>query len=131
MVDYNRLSQTAERLIRNNGRSISFIKLNETPQNSNRPWKGPGAGGETKVAMNGVFVPPNTVRQFGLTALGEGTEFKDLITFSQQIIIVAQGNNDLREFTSVEDANVRWGIIGIQVLRPGDVALLGFVGVRR
>ena len=131
MVDYVRLAQTAERLIKNNGRSISFVKLNETPANANRPWKGPGAGGETTLALNGVFVPPNTVRQFGLTALGEGTEFKDLVTFSQQIIIVAQGENDLREYTSVLDGSVRWGIIGLQVLRPGDTTLLGFVGVRR
>jgi len=131
VVDYVRLSQTAERLIKNNGRSISFVKLNENAANSSRPWKGPPTGGESTLALNGVFVPPNTVRQFGLTALGEGTEFKDLVTFSEQIIIVAQGETDLREYTSVIDGSVRWGIIGLQVLRPGDTTLLGFVGVRR
>lgn len=131
MVDFVRLAQTADRLIRNNGRSITFVKLNETPADDNRPWKGPATGGETTLALNGVFVPPNTVRQFGLTALGEGTEFKDLVTFSQQIIIVAQGERDLREFTSVIDGTTRWGIIGLQVLRPAEITMLGFVGVRR
>lgn len=131
MVDYNRLAQTAARLVKNNGRSISFVKLNETPANSSRPWKGPASGGETTLALNGVFVPPNTVRQFGLTALGEGTEFQDLVTFSEQIIITAQGENDLREFTSVVDGGDRWGIIGLQVLKPGPTTLLAFVGVRR
>ncbi len=76
MVDYNRLAQTAARLVKNNGRSITFVKLNEAPVNASRPWKGPASGGEITLALNGVFVPPNTVRQFGLTALGEGTEFK-------------------------------------------------------
>jgi hypothetical protein len=131
VVDYTRLAEMAERLVRNNGRSISFVKLNTTPANPSRPWKGPASGGETTLALNGVFVPPNTVRQFGLTALGEGTEFKDLVTFSEQIIITAQGDNDLREFTSVVDNGDRWGIIGLQVLKPGSTTLLAFVGVRR
>lgn len=130
MVDYNRLAATALRLINKNGRSISFVKLNETPADSDRPWNGPVAG-ETTIDLKGVFVPPNTVRQFGLTALGEGTEWKDLVTFSEEIIIVAQGEVDLREYTKVVDRTERWGIIGMQVLRPGDVTLLAFVGVRR
>lgn len=131
MVDYVRLQQTAERLIKKNGRSISFVKLNETPADPNNPWDGPSPAGEITLPVFGVFVPPNTVRQFGLTALGEGTEFRDLVTFSEQIIITAQGENDLREYTSVVDRADRWGIIGLQVLRPGDITLLAFVGVRR
>ena len=135
MVDYNRLAQTAARLVKNNGRSITFVKLSEVAADTARPWKGPpssGAGAaETTLALNGVFVPPNTVRQFGLTALGEGTEFKDLVAFSEQIIITAQGENDLREYTSVVDGGDRWGIIGLQVLKPGPTTLLAFVGVRR
>lgn len=130
MVDYNRFSEVASRLIKNNGRSISLIRLNETPDDPQKPWKGP-SGAETTVAVNGVFVPPNTVRQFGLSALGEGTEFKDLVSFSEQIIIVSQGDEDIRKFTSVLDGGVRWGIIGTQVLKPGTKILLGFIGVRR
>ena len=131
MPDYSRLAQTAERLIRNSGRSITFVRLGETPSDSSAPWKGPASGGEISLPLIGTFVPPNTVRQFGLTALGEGTEFNDLVTRSEQIIITAQGENDLRLFTEVVDRNERWGIIGLQVLRPGDTTLLAFVGVRR
>lgn len=131
MVNYSRLATTAARLIQSNGRSITFCKLNETPTDPTKPWYGPGDGEETLLALNGVFVPPNTVRQFGLSALGEGTEFKDLIAFSEQVIITAQGDNDLREYTSVIDRNDRWGIIGLQVLRPGDDSIIAFVGVRR
>jgi hypothetical protein len=131
VVDYARLAITASQLIQNNGRSITFVKLSETIADANKPWNGPDADDESTLALNGVFVPPNTVRQFGLSALGEGTEFKDLIAFSEQIIITAQGENDLREYTSVIDRDDRWGIIGLQVLRPGDTTLLAFVGVRR
>lgn len=130
MPDYVKLAATAERLIRNNGRSITFVKLDETAADPSEPWNGP-ASNETTLALNGVFVPPNTVRQFGLSALGEGTEFRDLVTFSEQVIITAQGENDLREYTKVIDRSDRWGIIGLQVLRPGDTTLIAFVGVRR
>lgn len=130
MPDYTRLAATAQRLIKNNGRSITFVKLDEASADPTQPWNGPSTN-ETTLALNGVFVPPNTVRQFGLSALGEGTEFKDLVTFSEQVIITAQGENDLREYTKVIDRSDRWGIIGLQVLRPGDTTLLAFVGVRR
>lgn len=128
MVNYTRLAKDASRLIQSNGRKITFVKLNKTPADENRPWNGPSVNddGETNLVLSGVFVPPNAVRQ-----LGEGTEFRDLVTFSEQIIITAQGENDLREFTSVIDRDDRWGIVDLQVLRPGDVSLIAFVGVRR
>lgn len=131
MVDYVKLQKTAIRLIKKNGREITLIGLNETAADPLKPWNGPVAGGEENLIVSGVFVPPNTVRQFGLTALGEGTEFMDLITLSEQVIIIAQGDIDIRTFTEVLDRNERWGIIGMQVLRPGDVTLLSFIGVRR
>jgi len=131
MVDYVRLAATANRLIEKNGRSIQFVRLNEDPADPTKPWNGPAAGGEGNLDLFGVFVPPNTVRQFGLTALGEGTEFQDLLTMSEQVIITAQAENDLRLYTEVVDRSQRWGIIGLQVLRPADVTLLAFVGVRR
>jgi len=131
VADHTKFVTLAKKLLNSHGRSISFIKLNELPADPNKPWKGPGVGGETTLLVDGVFVPPNTVRQFGLTALGLGTEFQDLIAMSQQIIIVSPGENDLREYTSVLDNGERWGIIGLQILKPGITTILGFVGVRR
>lgn len=131
MPDYARLAQTAARLVENAGRDITFVRLNENAADPTQPWKGPPSGGEVELPAHGVFVPPNTVRQFGLSALGEGTEFVDLVTMSEQVIITFQGENDLREYTEVIDRTERWGIIGLQVLRPGPTTLLAFVGVRR
>ena len=131
MVNYARLATTAARLVKNNGRSITFVKISEVPADEDKPWNGPEEDTEETLLLDGVFVPPNTVRQFGLTALGEGTELEDLVSFSEQVIITVQGENDLRDYTSVIDRGERWGIVGLQVLRPGDTTLLAFVGVRR
>jgi hypothetical protein len=129
MVDYTKLAATASRLITSNGRSITFVRKSETPADVNKPWKGPVVG-ETTFVTDGVFVPPNTVRQFGITSLGQGTEFVDLLQFSEQIVILHQGQTDLRQFTILRDGS-DWNILGLQVLCPADVNVLAFVGVRR
>lgn len=125
------LVKTALRLLNTRGREISFIKLNESPLSVNEPWKGPPSTGENSLILKGVFVPPVAITGFGLSALGEGTQYRDLVTFSEQIIIVSPGEIDLRDYTKVIDRNDRWGITSLQVLRPGKITILGFVGVRR
>lgn len=128
MVDFVKLAGVATRLITANGRTISLVKPAEDQV---QPWENP-VGSATETPAFGAFVPPNTVRQFGLTALGTGSEFRDLIQQSEQIIIVTpQEDVDYGSFTNVLDEGVQWGIIGSQTLRPGTVTLLGFLGVRR
>ena len=129
-IDYNKMAGVAKRLISENGRALEFVKENQSPSDPTKPWDGPSAQEEV-IQLMGVFVPPNTVRQFGLTALGEGTKYEDLVTFSQQIIIVFPEDYDLREYIHIRDRGEKWGIIGLQVLRPAHRQLLAFVGVRR
>lgn len=133
MKDYTRTAATADRLITKFGRPVTFINPSDTPVDPTRPWDGNTSAGDTSVTLNAVMVPPNTVRQFGLTALGEGTEFRDLVTFSQEILIAYPEDNDLRQFNHILDGTppVRWTVIGLQVLKPATVQLLAFVGVRR
>ena len=130
MVDYVKLAAVAERLVRQNGREITFVKKERTAADPSRPWKGP-VDGEELLPLYGVFVPPNTVRQFGLSALGEGTEFVDLIAFSEQVAIVFPGENDLRQYTTIRDNGVNWNMIAMQLLQPAGIKLLAFVGTRR
>ncbi len=117
MVNYTSLAALATRLIAANGRAITLVSMR----------------GAADVPLSGVFVPPNTVRQFGLTALGQGTEFNDLIAMSEEICITAQGDVDVREYKILRDSApvMDWGIIGLQVLKPGDTNLIAFIGVRR
>jgi len=131
MVDYDRLSATALRLLSANGRAITFIKFNQTPIDVTKPWNGPATGGEVELELNGVFMSPNSLRQFGLPALSRGTEFVDLVTHSEQIIVVNPQSVDINEYTEVRDGSERWGILGTQILRPGPTTVLAYVGVRR
>jgi len=130
MVDYVKLAATADRLITANGRTVTFQRKSEVASDAAKPW-GAQTGVDTEFETKAVFAPPNTVRQFGLSSLGQGTEFKDLIEFSDYIGIFYPGSTDMRQFSHVEDGTEVFGIIGLQILKPGDVQLLGFVGIRR
>ena len=134
MVDQAKLAATALRLITKNGRSITFVNQDGVSVDPLKPWKSaasPIGGGITFVTV-GAFVPPNTIRGFGLSSLGEGSGFEDFVSMSEQIIIVSPGETvDLREFHDVLDRGSYWGITGVQILRPGSLVLLGFVGVKR
>jgi hypothetical protein len=130
MVDYVKLTATAERLIAANGRTVTFISNSVISTDSAKPW-GPKVGTDTTLVTSAVFVPPTSVSQFGLSALGQGTEFKDLIAFSEYIAIFFPGTSDCRQFIKVQDGTETFGIIGLQILKPGNTQLLGFVGIRR
>jgi len=130
MFDYYKLAETSERLITDRGRSITFIQNPETPVDSTKPWKAQ-TGADVVFTTKAVFLPPRSVTQFGLSALGQGTEFEDLIASSEYFAIFFPGTIDCRNFIKVQDGLETFGIKAIQILQPGDVQLLGLVGMRR
>ena len=130
MVDYTRLAATAERLIRKNGRLVQFKRKSNVPLDPSQPWNGSVHDFDI-LELPAVFAPPNTVRQFGLTALGEGHEVEDLFSFVQQIFIISPGENDISTYQIMTDRGVDYNIVGYQLLRPADANLLAFVGTRR
>jgi hypothetical protein len=130
MVDYIAIAATAKRLVEANGRAVTLTGLKGVAANAAQPWDGPTDLVGAPLPLFGVFVPPNTVRQFGLTALGQGTEWIDLMTISEQMMITFPGEVDIRNYTTLNDGT-NWGIIGSQVLKPADVTLLAFIGVKR
>ena len=136
MVDYARLSVTAKRLIDKNGRDLKLLKISDASKDSSKPWDGPvdihndttdPILDEESIDLKGVFVPPGEASKF----LGEATDTENFLLFSEQVVMVAPGEVDLREYSVVIDRDDRWGIEGIQVLRPADVTLLAFLGVKR
>lgn len=134
MVDYTRLAATAERLIRKNGREIVFKKPDPSasPVDPDKPWNGKNpATPMIRLPLRAVFAPPNTVRQFGLSALGEGSDIRDLFSFVQHIFILFPGENDITQYPIIEDQGKDYNLVGYQLLQPADQKLLAFVGTRR
>lgn len=130
MVDFTKLAATAQRLISKNGRVVTFVKRTASVLDPSQPWKG-SVDSEETVDLSCVFVTPNQVRIFGLSALGDAVGFQDMIAFSEQLIITFPGENNLREYQTIRDDGINWNVTAYQFLKPATVNLLAFAGVRR
>lgn len=130
MKDYSAIRGKAKRLIEKYGRQIELYRMEAGDPPATQPWKRPEP---TKVSFLrvGVFVPPGAVRVFGLTALGDASEAKDVMNRVQQICILSPEGLDVQSITHVEDRDIVFGVIATQTLRPGASDLLAFLGLER
>lgn len=122
MANFTKLAATAKRLINKNGREVSIVKLNTTPADPARPWRGPNnprTGGATVVAK-AAFVP--------LGGSNLGITFQDAAPDSEVMLFAADDDegNFLENFDEVIDGTARWAIGQVQVLQPADKRLLYF-----
>lgn len=129
MVDLVSLLANAQRLVKASGRSVTFIRHNQTLSDPAKPWLGPTdprASPDTTSVQSAVFVEPSSAVRLGIAS-----EQSDLIMMSEQIMIVSAGTVDLTTFQEVLDDGVYWKITKIELLKPGSTAMLAFVGVKR
>jgi len=129
MPDYVKLAATAERLVRESGRTITLVNPTGTLIDEDKPWLGRQEG-EELLSVPGVQLMPAAVRIFGLAALGEASEFRGLITYSELVYVIFAGEADLRSYPIVRDG-VDYQVEATQSLKPANTTLLGFLGVRR
>jgi len=130
VVETASLIATAQRLITENGRSVTFVQFDSTPTDGAKPWLGPTdprTTPDSTLTVDAVFVSPA-----GAASLGLKAETSDLLKRSEQIMVVSPGAAvDLRIFNEVTDDSTQWKIVGVQTLKPGSSVMLSYVGVRR
>ena len=129
--DYVKLAAKAQSLITQSGRTITLVKPGQVDNDPTKPWTGVQVAGEITLEIPGVAVVPNAVRVFGLSALGDANEFRGLITYAELVYIVFQGEEQLEDYTIVRDGGIDYQIEATQELKPANITLLGFIGVRR
>jgi hypothetical protein len=122
VADYDKLLATARRLIEENGRTLTLRKPSTTPQDATKPWRGPASGSETSEDVTGVVV--------GL-ALTEET--RDLIQrgYKQALVAPPETETDLKGYKTLVDGEEVWHVESVQVVKPGDVALLYKFTIRK
>jgi len=130
-IDYNKLAAKAQQLITDSGRTVRLVKPGIVPVDPTKPWNGNIPTGEVTLEVPAVQLLPNAVRIFSLSALGDANEFRGLVTFSELVYIIFQGEENLEDYTIVRDGGVDFQIEATQALKPANKTLLGFIGVRR
>lgn len=133
MVDYVALAQIAAELVAADGRVVQFVKFSQQPEDPSKPWRGPADPRdypELEEDLPAVFVPPSSASSLGLR-----TELNEMVKMCEQICIVAPGPefaHKLEEFDEIVDADgVRWLTVFTETLKPANLALCYFVGVKR
>lgn len=128
-LNYTKLQATAERLIRQSGRVVTFVQIDQFTDDPSKPWRGVTADRESPTVTlekRAVFVEPNTN-----IFLGETIKVDDLLKNVNKIMVV-DGVDNLDGFHEVvEDDGSRWRIEFIYRLRPGELTMVNYVGVRR
>jgi hypothetical protein len=126
--DYSAVAATALDLVGQFGRSVTLRRLNSTPPDPAKPWRGPvdPRATATTLAVSAVFVEPSSLQTLGLNA-----ELVDWVAHCEQVAIVA-GPDDLRDYSELLDSDASvWRVVGVSALKPAETRLLSYVGVAR
>lgn len=123
---------TAQRLVANAGRTVTLRRLNNTPTNASKPWRGnaaPASPPAEMVQISAVAVPPASLIQLGFRV-----EMRDdVVQRGSQVLIAAPpttGNADLTEFDEMVDTdNKIYKVKVLDTLRPAETTLLYFLEV--
>ena len=130
-IDYAELETTARTLVNDLGKSVTFRRLDDTPTDSNQPWRGnadPRGGGSDTIEGDAVAVPPSSATQLGFSTTNE-----DFVKRAEQILIavVDAGAGSIEDYDEVTVEGAVYKINAIETLRPATTTLLYFVSIRR
>lgn len=131
MVDFNALANTAQRLISQNGRIVTFRKLGTAAGDPEMPWRGP-EDARVPVAQS-LPVPMAFVSPAGGGGqLGLSMELDGLVRRSQQTGFVAGTDVNPIDFDEVVDTDGSvWKIESVARLQPAGQVLLYAVGLNQ
>lgn len=126
MVDYARSLATAQRLIRQSGRLVGLREAATGAANPDNPLAGPDANPAPDTGIPAVFVSTSS-----LSTLGATTRIQQMLANSDKISIIAPiSNKDYKDYRYLIDTDgIEWIIDVIEELKPGNVAVLYFVGI--
>jgi hypothetical protein len=129
--DYAPIAAKVDAALIKYGREITLTKYSETPADATKPWNGRDPSGDTTLTVNALQLLPNAVRIFGLSALGESSRLEGMLNVLDYVYIAYIGTAEISDFTYVTDGGVDYIIEATQELKPEDVNLLAYIGVRR
>lgn len=144
MPDFTRAAALAKRLIEASGRSVTLYKLDRTPDDPTKPWRGTdgppsNAGGGKTIPAIAAFVPASGSGMGKMVADAGGS----LSVAFDQVALLATGSipagvtpDDIEECDSMLDETAGgseqvWKIVTRGHLRPASESIMFVLGVKR
>lgn len=124
LIDYPELAVKVQRVIEGTGRDVTFIRNDETPVDSAKPWFGyPEAAAQTVTAKAVADMDTQEELEDNFD-IRHGDIFYYVSTQSISGV-------DLKTFDSVVDDGQLYEMVKVQPIKPGAVNLLFIVQARR
>ena len=130
MVDYVSFQNLAERLIEENGRTLSLVRLDQgNPTDPAKPWRGSTEADEITVVVTGVVIEFEK-EDFDGTLVRRGD--KRILIADKSVTDESNASNlKIEDYTFVLDGSVRWKIITAVLIEPGPLRIMYDLQVRQ
>jgi hypothetical protein len=131
-MDYNRFVDITDQKIRETGRAVTLYKLDNTPVDSTKPWRGP-ASTPAKIASYstfGLFMIPHTSIPTESRGLAMDWIDVDLLKRSKRVCLIpAKGAPDLQPYSLLSDGGSDFVLIWGQAFKPGPTLIFYVFGL--
>lgn len=130
-LDYANFRTLAERLIEENGRTITLVRKDQgNPVVSAEPWRASTNVAEITFDVLGVFIEFEKDEVDG-TIVMRGD--KRVLVAAKSVTDEggSAANLDIEDYNAIVDNGVRWRIITPGVIEPGDTRILYDIHVRQ
>ena len=131
MVNYASLKNLAERLIEANGRDLTLVRRDRgNLVDSNEPWRGSTGASEISFVVKGVFTEFEK-EDFDGSLVRRGD--KRVLIAAQSVSDESGGASNLKieDYDHILDDGVRWKILSVEVIQPGDTLIFYDIHVRQ
>lgn len=130
MVNFVSFQNLAERLIEENGRTISLVRRDQdNPTDPAKPWRGSTEAAEITVVVKGVFIEYEKM-DFDGSLVRRGD--KRLLVAAKSVTDESSASNlKIEDYDHVLDGLVRWKIITAELIEPGDLRIMFDIQVRQ
>lgn len=122
-LNYPQLAAMADRLIRENGKPVTFKQQTQTPADNTRPWRGGGTGNNSLVISCVAAVIPNeqmddkeAMRRGDATAYVAASTFGNGNPFTPADLVAID--------TMVDNESYTWRVSKVDIINPGSIRVL-------
>lgn len=123
-VNYVALLGTVQQLIAQNGRQVTFVRLDRSPADASKPWRSspdPRAALDASVVVDVVQADPTSLEDLGFSSEEQESVDRDSRTY---LCAPPVGGQLLDTFDEVLDGGERFKITKVDVLQPAATRML-------
>ena len=128
-LDYENFRTLAERLIGENGRTLTLIKIDRgNPVDVSEPWRDSTDAAEVLIPITGVFIEFETEDIDG-TLVRRGD--KRVLVAAIDVEQANKAAEDVENFDKILDGLVSWKIQSVEIVEPGSLTIMYDLHVRQ